>query len=446
EKIEPLLKHIGKKEHYIHMFNVHLIGRLLFREVFGYNFDKDISEDQWTEIAYSHDLAYPIEAIEEELKAFLEVYFNKGNTPRIIISKELLYTYGNFLTNLPILINNSAEVMEIGESQLTKSELLEDLVLSSLYNLTDHAVISALFVLHANNRVDKYTIAIPILLHNLHQWKYFAIRELHQIIENAQTSIEEVDAGGETQYSILQEYKFVNFIIEKRCKREVLNNRNSIIAFLKSYKIALQSLQIKIEKNTRPLVQLTFILAFSDFLHEWGRLIYQDKGIVSMGLRIKAIENNIIELICPYLDINNLYLETSDSDYLEFILKHNTELATKEVKLAPPKSSTKSWKNINKKIEEDIFKYKSEKNLFDDKLFKNKEQTREPNGDFLWEEYIRSALYKLFIFKLREFTHKFLYNGGNMEFRGLYNFKKDLIKVRWNGIKDVGGEFIIWPK
>lgn len=325
EKVEPLLQAVGKKEHFIHMFNVYLLGKILWKIIFS----DPIRDGLWKEIAFSHDLAYPIEAIQEEIEEFFRVYFHPGKTPIISIPKTLFYSYGNFPEYFLKLICKASEHIKTGGvGDFSSAEILEDLVLYNLYTRSDHAVISALFTLHANERRGyKYKKAIPILLHNLYQWKYFQLKEIKKVFNRKKNvlKISHSSFGDEDEYEfeIDKDYPFLIFIFERRLEKElkdVSKNNNEKEIFKKFRKIVrnyqdnLLQLRIPISENSDKdkTAKYIFILSLADFLQEWGRFTFIDKGLASIGLRLSQIERNKIALAVPFLESND-YLQPTNS-------------------------------------------------------------------------------------------------------------------------------------
>lgn len=437
-RVEPLLQNIEKKEHFIHMFNVYLLGRLFWENIFG---EKHQSFDNlWKITALSHDIAYPIEAIESELKEFFTIYFHEGKTPQTLISKELLFSYENFNRNLIALIDKATEILD-GPSD--KKGILEDLILYNLYYYSDHAVISAFLTLLAYQKTNRgsnpFKSSIAILLHNLYQWKYFAFCEISEFLEDTKNN-EIIKLKNGYSVSSMKKYKFlkeppefIKFIFERRFKSKLESNNlnQSFKDTIQSYKDNLQNLKIDIcSGSDNSLKKLSFILSLSDFFQEWGRLSFKEKGLLSLGIRILKFENKNLELICPLV-----------------------ELGEKKYFFPDKQTSVSCWKELQK----------------DGKLLKSSIFSEEisPDKKDFWEEArneirmhvdtyqvsnditeIYKALIKNYILKVKEFVFKFTFKTKNSDIKGLYEFDKNTLQVKWLGISKNSTKYeeYSWPE
>ncbi len=450
QNVEPLLQSIGTKDHYIHGFNVFLLGNILYKYLFN---DKPNDNSQynmkiWREIALSHDLAYPIETIKDELKSFFEVYFYKGKTPDIHISKSLYFCYNNFTKELPNIIEKASELLSTndGQNKYQTYSILEDLVIYSLYERSDHAVLSSLFTIHSiKSENDKYQKAVPILLHNLYQWKYYILEELGEIetIKNNNNIVFE-HKNGEIKPIINEKFRFTNFIYEKRIEKDIesLNAKketeerikDEFYKLIKDYANALKNIHIIIDSNEdNQIKKYTFLLALSDFIQEWGRFTDHKKGLIALGLRIGKIEKNVISLSCPYIRKNKrifnpdkgstkmlwkcLYLDENvdpeiDKDFLNLFKKTHLYKCDNIYK--------KIWNEIDQEIEDHIKQHRSWK--------KKREFNKSMN-------YATLALTELLIKKYLEFQYKFLFNKIGGKIVGLFDFNKDFMQIEFEGLR-----------
>ena len=467
QSVEPLLQNIGTKDHYIHMFNVFLLGNILYKNLF--NDDNNYKREIWREIALSHDLAYPIETIEEQLKSFFEVYFNRGKTPDLYISKSLYFCYSGFSKDLNNLIKNASKLISMvneKDKKYNTYSILEDLVMYSLHERSDHAVLSALFTMHANKlKHNKYMKAIPILLHNLYQWKYYTLEEFQKIRisknknkenakrENLIIDIEFNDSDNDDIImEIAENHKFTNFVYEKRFEKEITilyknlrkakkteveikpNIEEKLRNLIEEYEDSLRNLQIKITpEEENPIKKYTFLLSLSDFIQEWGRFIGYKKGLISLGLRISKIEENVISLSCPYIRKKKrifnpdkgstkmlwkcLYLDENDDPKID---KDFLNLFEKTHLYKCDNIYKKIWKEIDQEIEDHIKQYRSweKKEKFDKSM-----------------NYATLALTELLIKKYLEFQYKFLFNKIGGKNVGLFDFTKDFLQIEFEGLR-----------
>jgi len=437
-RVEPLLQNIEKKEHFIHMFNVYLLGSLLWEGIFG-NYSQ--YDNLWKITALSHDIAYPIEAIESELKEFFTIYFHEGKTPQTLISKELLFSYENFNRNLIALIDKAAEILDGPED---KKGILEDLVLYNLYSRSDHAVISALLTLLAYQETSENTLpfksSISILLHNLYQWKYYAFCEISEFLKvfdgtrnNEIIKLKNGYSGSSMKkYKFLKDPpKFIKFLFERRFKSKLEGNNlnKSFRKNIQSYKDNLQKLKIKIDSGSdNSLKKLSFILSLSDFFQEWGRLSFKEKGLLSLGIRILEFENKKLRLICPLVGLGkNKYFSPNVENSLSDWKGYSQELLNEGIFSQSVEVCKKDfWEEARDEIRMHVDTYQDSKNITE----------------------IHKALIKNYILKLKEFVFKFTFKTKDLNIKGLYEFDKNTLQVKWLGISKNSTKYeeYSWPE
>ena len=456
QRIEPLLQTVGKREHFIHMFNVYLLGEILWKNLFSV----PIIESLWKEIAFSHDLAYPIEAIQDEIEEFFRVYFHRGKTPKFLVPKTLFYSYGNFTQYHPKLIDKASKYIKTSEEleNFSSREILEDLVLYNLYANSDHAVISALFTLHANEEKDeeyKYNRAIPILLHNIYWWKYSQLKELNQVLSDNKKealTIHHTFIGEkrEYEYEIDKKYPFLNFIFERRfqdklkkaSKKEDENTINAeFLKLVSNYQDKLLHFHISISKSSDEIIKYIFMLSLADFLQEWGRFTFIEKGLASIGLRLNKIEKNKITITVPFLESKENLYPTPECWDIENGDRWCIKSSRRDVEEI---DSFRQKNKIHIGFYEETIKKEIKSNL--DKIsikMKRSENHASEAAIIVWFQSIK---------KLWEYVYNFSWIevpdlSEESKRRGFYEYNGKFLTLQWNNIKNPydPDEDFIWP-
>lgn len=325
--LEPFLASLGKKEHFVHMFNCFLLMNVL-GNTFIPAFDSSAEHvQQLANIALSHDIGYPIELLEEEMIEFLERFFHKNKYPKFLISKELLFSYSNFLEYYELLREGVRLVFNNDEY---KTKIFEDMLIYNFHRITDHAIISALFTMYFNDKNLKPKIrkqilrrvGTPILLHNFYQWKYYYLDELRKIkLKDC------VQPDGE-KLRISTDCSLFVHLWDRRFSK--ITNLKVLAKKFNLYSRKCNALKISFDKisfenDTETIKTYSLFLALSDFLQEWGRLLYINKGLASIGLLVVEIKNgltkNRIKIKTPYAKSDQI-VRTEDSTFAKWHCKN----------------------------------------------------------------------------------------------------------------------------
>ncbi len=461
KELEPLLQSLGKKDHYLHMFKTFLFGNLLIDRWVSNNKRKNLIIKAWSLIAFSHDIGYPIEMVEGEMGAFFEKYFHKKKIPNILVSKELLWSYGNF--------SNYRELLKKGLLDLfddkNKAELFIDIMEYQFHKFNDHAIISALFTmkcvdLHWKklNLKNKYKnvidslcskpfgkddflilIGIPILLHNFYQWKYFYKYKLEEICKtgNIEKYIYIPDDKEPDNIALSPKCdELFSHLWDRQCfesmsKKGIVNKLNQYKSLLGECTIS--PIDLNPNKNRQEILRyFTFLLSFTDFFQESGR-VRPNKNEVPVGLYITDFSNGDngykLNLRTPLVmriqpedvksdDNGNIHIkQKSKISFLEWIQQDNKNILT----LKPTedelknKSKTKAeiiQSNYEKEIEKK--KRKAQQKMDAWKKMKSKDSMHP------YAMYLQTmAAYKVY-----EFENKF---------KNVFSTKHDLI-VTWENL------------
>ena len=478
-RIEPLLQNIGKKEHCIHMFNVLLLGRILLRRLFK----TDCLDDRkWQEIALSHDITYPIEAIEEEIEDFFEIYFHNRKTPRLLISSELFYSYGSFGRYLQKLVWKAAEELGFQGSQ---KGIFEDLVLFNLHNRRDHAVLSALFTVMAyvnegREEEQAYSIAIPILLHNLYQWKFYAHQELANFIYKMKKAKEKkskkpfqavASPTGDIVYKF-DDSCFVSFIFERslgdhlRSAKEPEAKVECLLDCLEKYREGLSDIQIEVARDSSEMTRYIFTLALADFWQEWGRITSPYMGLASIGIRmyIPRGKKNL-EIIVPFIAYSKShFLQPADADLSKwkFISTDESQIIDTDRQYFKDTDDSRelmSDEETKISIRQHIESSKARQHIESSNAQNDSDKAREDAKKA--RENAEKAVYELNMLKLWEYVHKFSSLKSftsltskdpkvklELKSKGTFNYRKRFLAITWRGIKDSTHPMIdfTWPK
>ncbi len=350
KELEPLLQSMGKKDHYIHMFKTFLLGNLLLAEWITEKKRRDLYFKCWSLIAFSHDIGYPVEMMEEEIEEFFERYFHKKKIPKVLISRDLLWSYGNFAKyrlliqeGVEDLFRNSiiADIKSREKQAKYDAQLFMDIMEYNFRNKNDHAVISALFTMKCidvhwenklnlskqysdvvsklyrstnnNSRKDDFLkfISVPILLHNFYQWKYFYVEELGNI------QLKECFKGKEDTKLKDSCTELFAHIWDRR-HYEIMSEKQINDDF-DDYKDTVTGLKIP-SINLQPLTRsenirfLSFLLSITDFLQETGRE-QPSKISIPKGVYVTEIDGKGIKLRTPYVRTANSEGETDKMPY-----------------------------------------------------------------------------------------------------------------------------------
>lgn len=322
QDLEPLFASLGKKEHFIHMFNCFLfMNTLADRFVPEFEADEQHAREL-TNVALSHDIGYPIELLEEEITTFLERFFHKNKSPRFLIGKELLYSYGNFLDYYRLLREGIKDVFDGDDDSVT---IFEDILIYNFHKRTDHALVSALFTMHFMDaetlpeRERTLTkVGTAIVLHNFYQWKYHYLDELEDI--KTDDCVIESDDGSSLQIKI--GYNLFVHLWDKRFSR--IDKKEKLKSDFSTYKekcsrlkIIFNKISFDTDKNT--IKAYSLFLSLADFFQEWGRLLYVDKGPASIGILVSKIndvgEKKRFTIKTPYVAPNQTIKTTDINDF-----------------------------------------------------------------------------------------------------------------------------------
>lgn len=331
--LEPILSETGRRNHYIHMFNVLLLGNVILDRLFQNN-ELDNLQKYWLIIATSHDISYPLEAIEEELKTFMEKYFHIGSAPKMLFGKELYLSYGDFLHYMNLI----EEGYEMIAKNNTK-EIFEALFLYNLVERSDHAIISAFLTMKFIDKNYKNTIKVnnieidknnflkvvgtTICLHNLHNWKFHSLKDLYLFLKYVKDSglngnIITKDKARE----IAEKCGLFVFLYGKRKDKsktiEMLDPLRNFIDLEFNYEIfedyilkylvnPISNIKIDTIKLNNDLTEtdelkfLVFLLSLTDILQEWGREASW-RGVKPLSIREVTNSESIlkISITSPY--------------------------------------------------------------------------------------------------------------------------------------------------
>ncbi len=446
-RIEPFLQKIGKREHYIHMFNVFLLGRIFWKHLFGKcpsTFYK-----RWQAIALSHDITYPIEAIEAEIEEFFEIYFHNKKTPRFLISHELLYSYGEFGKFLQNLVEKASKCLNFTERQ---KAIFEDLVLFNLHNRRDHAIVSALFTVMSFIRKGRsedyaYKVAIPIFLHNLYQWKFYACNEINDFKINEEFRVSSLSSEGFA-------YKFENsnlisFVFDRRFKAPLDRKHNlkekidEFKRLLEKYKRGVSSIKITVDVATsdgnHEMIKYIFILALTDFWQEWGRVTFTDKGMAAIGVRMSIPKDNdkTVKIIVPFITYKpGEYLQPVDNKLISWKSNPKEKLII----------SDEYFRNTSDKEIKNAIRIHTESTII--RAFEKNEKEAKKQA--------MQAVYKQNMLKLWEYVYKFSRfddpeGTSKYGLRGTFEYEEDFLLIIWKGIKGIKDTIdetkdFRWPK
>ncbi len=164
----------------------------------------------------------------------------------------------------------------------------------------------------------------------------------------------------------------------------------------------------------------------SDFLQEWGRLTFREKGLFSLGIRILDLKDRTLRLICPLVKPGkeNFYYPDRQSQRIEWYSYKSQELIEGTDITINGREEWKIgygfWKKTQQTIENLVKKYIEFKENLDQG--KNEEI----------KKTIEKALLLNYIVKFREFIFKFHYSDKNL--LGLFNFNSNFFQIEWTGL------------
>ena len=342
KELEPLLLSMGKKEHYVHMFKVFLLGNRLIDLWITDTHKKEVFYEIWSLIAFSHDIGYPIEMVEKEITEFFEKYFHRRKVPQILITKDLLSNYGKFQYYRYLLMDGAADKL-FDEKEY--AGIFFDMTDYYFKKLNDHAVISALFTMmcidvrweNGYNLKDKYKnildylgnlinnennitvdegnlkeaflqlIGLPILVHNLHQWKYYYYNELKEIDPGDNRGKNFQKQFDDNQDQIIPSSDCTDIFSFLWDRNFAQKNKEEIKRYLqhdyidKCHELSISDISRDPSTHKDVLKFFCFLLSLSDFIQEVGRDKLDDELIVPRGLYITKLEDEVIHLRTPFI-------------------------------------------------------------------------------------------------------------------------------------------------
>lgn len=449
KELEPLLQSMGKKDHYVHMFKTFLLGNMLIQTCLPATNKREYYFKLWSDIAFSHDIGYPVEMIEKEVESFFEKYFHRKKIPDMLISRELLWSYGNFLHYRDLLKKSIALLFN---SKRTHAEvtIFFDMMDYAFCKSKDHAILSALFTMKCidenwdNVFCKQYkkvmggglkkediltSVGVPILLHNFYQWKYFYVIELKELLHQ----IDKSEKVGKSLLSTCNNlfahlWDRKQFALKSTNKDELLKELSLYLKGVEKLKVP--RINLNPSRNMGESLRfLSFILALSDFLQETGRdsnLIpkgqyvtdfpdkrISDKQITLRTPLVKIIEpigeDDFTKTVTSVLSEGNIY--TDDRNYI--VWKDGSELVGPFFFIDDDKEMEEKGKL--EKNSQSNFKEKYEERLSKSELAWNKEKD--------WNEYISPLQYST-AYKVFEFHHKF---------RDIYSTNEKVV-IKWENL------------
>ncbi|MFT5700283.1 MAG: hypothetical protein ACI8ZB_003155 [Desulforhopalus sp.] len=200
ENFERFLRAAGKRDHFVHQFEVFLLGWSILSHYFSFNNDVSDIKDKfnwWFITSMSHDIGYPVSSFEQIIKRLAELYDNENTQLLGEILKETKDKFCKLKEEHDNLINTADEVLVIIKQALDKLDIKgeeQNKLISKLTKALDHGYFSALLLFDSMVKAEKnnsfndelYSLwtAGAISLHNLCHVNYSEIVRKINIVTN----------------------------------------------------------------------------------------------------------------------------------------------------------------------------------------------------------------------------------------------------------------------